>query len=67
MISERPLSHDWFIVWHDVHCAGEQPEQQSERDKTAEFSIPTWMVGHHDDDDEEDEDDDIWYRYPPGW
>ena len=23
---------------------GEQPEQQSETEKTAEFSIPSWMV-----------------------
>ena len=36
------LSH--LDVRHLAEKIGEQPEQQSERDKTAEFSIPTWMV-----------------------
>jgi len=31
-------------VRHLAEKIGEQPEQQSEADKTAEFSIPSWMV-----------------------
>ena len=29
---------------HLIEKIGEQPEKQSELEKTAEFSIPTWMV-----------------------
>jgi len=31
-------------VRHLSEKIGEQPEQQSEEEKTAEFSIPSWMV-----------------------
>ena len=31
-------------LWHITEKIGEQPEKQSELEKTAEFSIPTWMV-----------------------
>ena len=29
---------------HLAEKIGEQPEQQSEADQSAEFSIPSWMV-----------------------
>ena len=32
-------------VRHLSEKIGEQPEQQSEGEKSAEFSIPSWMVG----------------------
>ena len=32
-------------VRHLAEKIGEQPEQHSEADKSAEFSIPSWMVG----------------------
>ena len=41
-VTVEGLSH--LDVRHLAEKIGEQPEQQSERDKTAEFSIPTWMV-----------------------
>ena len=31
-------------VRHISEKIGEQPEQQNEEEKTAEFSIPSWMV-----------------------
>ena len=31
-------------VRHLSEKIGEQPEQQSDAEKTAEFSIPSWMV-----------------------
>ena len=31
-------------VRHLAEKIGEQPEQQSEADKSVEFSIPSWMV-----------------------
>ena len=31
-------------VRHLSEKIGEQPEQQSDDEKTAEFSIPSWMV-----------------------
>lgn len=41
-VTVEGLSH--LDVRHLAEKIGEQPEQQSEREKTAEFSIPTWIV-----------------------
>jgi len=41
-VTVEGLSH--LDVRHLAEKIGEQPEQQSEREKTCEFSIPTWMV-----------------------
>lgn len=41
-VTVEGLTH--LDVRHLAEKIGEQPEQQSEREKTAEFSIPTWMV-----------------------